>query len=94
MVRRSLNILILALFLSVFSSGVFLSVDWIGAEAGAPAQSPDDNAYLELSVDPAQSRAGSLITLHISYHSIGLPYTTINASPSRLGGFEPPLTMP
>ncbi len=49
MVLRSVNILTLALFLAVFSSGVFLSVDWIGAEEGAPAQSPDDNAYLELS---------------------------------------------
>ena len=88
LVRRSVNIIILALFLSVFSSGVFLSVDWIGAEVGAPAQSPDDNAYLELSVDPAQSPAGSLVTLHISYHNIGLPYTTINANPSNLVDFE------
>ncbi len=94
MVRRSVNILILALFLSVFSSGVYLSVDWVRAEAGAPAQSPDDNAYLKLSVDPAQSRAGSLITLHISYHNIGLPYTTIYANSSNLVEFDPPLPMP
>ena len=94
MVRRSVNIFILALYLSVFSSGVFLSVDLIGAEVGTPAQSPDDNAYLELSVDPGQSRAGSLITLHISYHNIGLPYTTINVNPSNLVDFDPPITMP
>lgn len=52
------------------------------------------SAYLQLSVDPAVVTATSLTTLHISYHNIGLPYTTITLSPSALITFDPLLAMP
>jgi hypothetical protein len=52
------------------------------------------SAYLQLSVDAAVVSATRLTTLHISYHNIGLPYTTITLSPSALITFDPPLAMP
>ena len=94
LIRRKFNLLTLALFLAVFSSGVFLSMDQIVAKEGELSQSPDNTAYLELSVNPMKSPAGSLITLHISYHNLGMPHTTINVKPSNLVEFEPPISMP
>ena len=73
---------------------MFISADRISAEELIPAQSQDEEAYLVLSVDPAQSRAGSLITLNISYINIGLPHTTISIDPPDLVEFYPLLTMP
>jgi hypothetical protein len=84
----------LALFTVLFCSGVFLFVDQISAEDSVAAQTPDQEAYLELSVEPAQTRAGGLITLNISYHNIGLPYTTISIDQPDLVEFDPPLSMP
>ncbi len=52
------------------------------------------NAYLELSVEPPLVTSGALITLHIVYHNIGLPYTDILINPSNVVTFEPPLSMP
>lgn len=92
--RRLINYSILALFVILFCAGFFVSTDLAGAEDNAPAFSPDQDAYLELSVDPAQSRAGSLITLNIIYHNIGLPYTTISIDQPDLVEYDPPLTMP
>lgn len=57
----------------------------------APTSPPP---YLELSVRPPIETAGALVTLHIAYHNIGLPYTYISISPTGLITFEPPLTMP
>jgi hypothetical protein len=51
-------------------------------------------SYLELSVEPPISHTGTLITLHITYHNIGMPYTTIQVDPPGLVAFEPPLEMP
>jgi hypothetical protein len=78
----------------LFCSGAFLFVDQISAEDSVAAQTPDQEAYLELSVEPAQSRAGGLITLNITYHNIGLPYTTISINQPDLVEFDPPLSMP
>jgi hypothetical protein len=88
------NYLILVLLTVLLCSGLFLSVDRIRAEELIPAQSQDEEAYLELSVDPVESRAGSLITLNISYVNIGLPHTTILIDPPDLVEFDPPLSMP
>jgi hypothetical protein len=92
--RRLIKYFVLVFFVVLFCSGVFISADLTSAEEFAPAQSPEQEAYLELSVDPAQSRAGSLITLHITYHNIGLPYTTISIDQPDLVEFDPPLAMP
>ena len=51
-------------------------------------------SYLELSVEPPIVTTSALVTLHIAYHNIGLPYTYISISPTGLFTFEPPLTMP
>jgi hypothetical protein len=92
--RRSIDFLILVLIVILFCSGVFVSVDLFGAEEMALAQSPDQDVYLELAVDPAQSQAGSLITLNVTYHNIGLPYTTILINQPGQVEFDPPLSMP
>jgi hypothetical protein len=65
----------------------FTSVDVPGAPTTA-------GAYLELSVEPPIVTTGALVTLHIAYHNIGLPYTRILISPTGLITFEPALTMP
>ena len=92
--HRSINYFSLVLFTVLFCSGAFLFVDQISAEDSVAAQTPDQEAYLELSVEPAQTRAGGLITLNISYHNIGLPYTTISIDQPDLVEFDPPLSMP
>ena len=51
-------------------------------------------SYLELSVEPPIVIPGELITLHIVYHNIGLPYTRISINPSNIVIYEPPLDMP
>lgn len=89
-----IKFLILALVVMIFYSGVFVSANSIRAEGLRLAQSPQQEAYLELSIDPEQSRAGSLVTLNITYHNIGLPYTTIFIDQPDLVKFDPPLTMP
>ena len=51
-------------------------------------------AYLQLSVEPSIVTSGALITLDIAYHNIGVPYTSIQITPSSVVTFEPPLSMP
>jgi hypothetical protein len=51
-------------------------------------------AYLELSIEPAMALPGTLVTLNIAYHRIGLPYTGIGINPPDLVVFDPPLSMP
>ncbi len=51
-------------------------------------------AYLELYMDPPFATAGSLVTLHITYHNIGEPYAYINITPPELVAFDPPFTGP
>lgn len=51
-------------------------------------------AYLELSLDSAETPLGTMITLNITYHNIGLPYTNIKVEPADILAFEPPLSMP
>lgn len=92
--HKSLKYIALALMAVFLCTAVFVFVDLTSAEDSVPAQTPDPEAYLELSVDPAQSRAGSLITLNITYHNIGLPYTTIQIDPPNLVEYDPELTMP
>lgn len=92
--QRSINYLVLAFFSALFCLGVFLIYDQISAQDLVAAQTPDQEAYLELSVEPAQSRAGGPITLNISYHNVGLPYTTISIDQPDLVEFDPPLSMP
>lgn len=58
----------------------------------APLATP--SYYLELSVEPPIVIPGELITLHIVYHNIGLPYTRISINPSNIVDYEPPLAMP
>src|SRR5262245_45774118 len=63
------------------------------AHAYAPdLQTPD--SYLILSVDPPIVTTGTLVTLSIAYHNIGLQQTTIEIDPPGLVEFSPPLTMP
>jgi hypothetical protein len=47
--------------------------------------------YLELSVDPPLALPGTLVTLTIVYHNLGLPHTMINFNPDGLVAFDPPL---
>lgn len=49
---------------------------------------------LALSLVPDQVRVGELVGLRISYHNIGLPYTTVYSSPEGLVTPDPPLAMP
>lgn len=92
---RLINNLILTLFVVLFCSGVlFVSTDLNSAKEITLSQNPGQEAYLELSVEPEESRAGSLVTLNITYHNIGLPYTTISIDQPDLVEFDPPLTMP
>ena len=51
-------------------------------------------AYLELSVVPRIALTGTLVTLNITYHHIGFPYTGITTNPPGLVTFDPPLSMP
>jgi len=50
--------------------------------------------YLELSVSPPAVLPGTLFTLYITYHNIGLPYTNIQIDPSDIVVYEPALSMP
>ena len=45
-------------------------------------------------MEPSLVLTGTLVTLHIAYHNIGLPYTNIQINPPGLVAFEPPLSMP
>lgn len=51
---------------------------------------PDEDVYLELSVTPAEIGVGDILTLHISYHNIGLPSTYIFITPTNVVTYEPP----
>ncbi len=64
------------------------------AQEHVPLQSTAANAYLELSVEPPIVLTDTLITLSITYHNIGFPYTTIQVNPPNLAAFEPPMSMP
>ena len=92
--RISANYRIGVLLALVICLGLFVSSNSIHAQGFGSTQSPQQEAYLELSVDPGQSRAGSLITLNIKYVNIGLPYTTIYIDPPGLVQYDPELTMP
>ncbi len=50
--------------------------------------------HLELSIAPAAVAVGAIMTLHVTYVNLGLPYTTVKVDPPTLVQFEPPLTMP
>ena len=91
---RSIKTLTLALMTVLLGFAVLVFVELTSAMDTAPVQSLDQDAYLELSVDPVHSRAGSLITLNITYYNIGLPFTTIQIDPPILVEYDPELTMP
>lgn len=57
-------------------------------------QATPQSSYLELSVEPPVAFAGTLVTLTITYHNLGMPYTVINIDPPGLVAFDPPLSMP
>lgn len=52
------------------------------------------NPYLELALDSPIVTTDTLITLYVSYHNLGLPYTSIVITPPNLVEFEPFLSMP
>jgi len=89
---------VVALFLALVVTALF----WVTitpshplrAQENVPLQSAAANAYLGLSVEPPIVVTETLVTLHITYHNIGLPYTTIQVNPPNLAAFEPPLSMP
>jgi len=90
--------LVAALFLcaaaTVLSIPMIASSHALKVQGQGPTQSGNPSAYLELSVEPFLVNPGTLVTLHITYHNIGLVYTGITANPPDLVAFEPPLTMP
>jgi hypothetical protein len=64
----------------------------VGQQHAVPRVAMD--SYLELSTVPSLVTPGSTLTLRISYHNLGLPYTYVNISPTGLITFDPPLSMP
>lgn len=60
----------------------------------ATATTTTPTPHLELAVESPTTPVGSLITLHITYVNLGLPYTTITVDPPTLAQFDPPLPQP
>jgi hypothetical protein len=60
----------------------------------ASAYPTSSESYLALSISPPIVVPGAMITLHIAYHNIGMPYTDILVIPSDTVIFEPELSMP
>lgn len=87
---------ILLLMASSILLVAFTSTPAIPAGSHHPALPSCENpaAHLELSVEPTIAFPGTLITLHIAYVQIGMPYTGITVDPPGLVAFEPPLNMP
>ena len=89
------NILFACLLAASFSGALPLA-----APSQAAQEQPSSDrfatpvSYLELSVKPAIVLPGTLVTLYIVYHNIGMPYTYVDINPPELAAFDPPLDMP
>jgi endo-1,4-beta-xylanase len=86
-------------FIGVLAVMALLAVLSSGAAAEPPRggdrqTTPLPNSYLVLSADPQTVAVGAAFTLVISYHNLGLPYTTINVTPTQRAVSDPPLLSP
>jgi hypothetical protein len=84
----------LAIMATLLVAGNITPIYSLGASGSDPQSNITADEYLELSVEPPVALTGSLVTLHIAYHHIGLPYTYIKVDPPDLVEFDPPMTMP
>jgi len=94
-IHSILNFLCACLLAVIFSGAVPLATlsQTVKAEPSWDAFATTDS-YLELSVKPAIVLPGTLVTLYIVYHNIGMPYTDIVITPAELVAFDPPMDMP
>jgi endo-1,4-beta-xylanase len=93
-IRRSVVVLPVAIAGMILFWGAVEAPQPIRAEEQINPRSTTTDAYLELSVVPQIALSGTLVTLNITYHHIGMPYTAITSSPPGLVTFDPPLSMP
>ena len=93
-VRRSVIALSLCVVATILGWGATAPSQTSYAHEQIASSNTNDNAYLELSVEPHIALKGTLVTLKIVYHNIGLPYTSIGINPSENVAFDPPLSMP
>jgi endo-1,4-beta-xylanase len=92
--RRSVIALSLCVGAILLGWRMTTPIQAIHAQGQNALPSAASNAYLELYVEPRIALKGTLVTLNIVYHHIGLPYTMISITPSEMVAFDPPLTMP
>lgn len=89
------SFILTGLLVASFSGTLPLAAPSQAAQGQPPTYRLADNtSYLELSVKPAIVRPGTLVTLYIVYHNIGVPYTNISFTPEGLVAFDPPMEMP
>ena len=92
--RRSVIALFLCIAVIILGWGTTTPTQTIHAQEQVTLNSATSNAYLELSMEPRIALKGTLVTLKIVYHHIGLPYTYIVINPSENVAFDPPLSLP
>ncbi len=88
---KKLSLVILAILLAGFTCA---SVDYHRPHQLSSPTCYDPDAYLVLSVEPSYALPDTLVTLHIAYHRIGMPYTFVLIDQPDLVVFDPPMTMP
>ena len=90
-ISKILSLVVVSILLVAFTSA---PNKYINPSQPTVPNCTDPNAYLELSIVPRMAVPGTIVTLNIAYHRIGLPYAYIGMAPTGLADYEPPISMP
>jgi hypothetical protein len=92
-INRILIVILLVLVVATSRAGGMSVQATVGAGTISPSLA-DPAHYVQLSVTPAIVTPGELVTLHITYHNVGLPLTYISIIPPENLAYEPEIAIP